>query len=120
MVLIKKKNELVLGGLFTVLFWACLFTVIPVLLMGMGAEPHFFKAYVMQTILYLVLPYMPTPGASGIAEVGCASIFVAFIPSNLIGLVVFGWRLFTFHLVLIIGGFFALREIGKNRSNEND
>ena len=94
--------------------------VIPVILDGLGVEPHYFRAYIMQTILYLVLPYMPTPGASGIAEVGSASLFVAFIPEKLVGLVTFGWRLFTFHLVLLVGGFFAFIEISKHRSNSDN
>ena len=94
--------------------------IIPILLGGLGAEPNFFRAYVMQTIVYLILPYMPTPGASGIAEVGSASLFIAFIPQQLVGLVTFGWRLFTFHLVLLVGGIFAFREISKHRGNNDE
>ncbi|MFW6268734.1 MAG: lysylphosphatidylglycerol synthase transmembrane domain-containing protein [Bacillota bacterium] len=102
-ILIGNKKALVWGGLCTIVFWSLLFMVIPVILKGLGAEPYYFRAYVMQTIFYLILPYMPTPGASGIAEIGSASLFVAFIPGKLVGLVTFGWRLFTFHLVLLIG-----------------
>ncbi|MFW5976305.1 MAG: lysylphosphatidylglycerol synthase transmembrane domain-containing protein [Bacillota bacterium] len=118
-IMAQKKKALFLGAICTIIFWSLLFMIIPVILEGLGVEPHYFRAYVMQTIFYLILPYMPTPGASGIAEVGSASLFVAFIPEKLVGLVTFGWRLFTFHLVLLVGGFFALREIGKNRSQEN-
>lgn len=119
-ILSQNKKALFLGALYTIIFWSLMFMVIPVILQGMGVTPNFFRAYVMQTIFYLILPYMPTPGASGIAEVGSASLFVAFIPSQLVGLVTFGWRLFTFHLVLLVGGIFALREIGKSRGNNNE
>ncbi|MCF8008909.1 MAG: flippase-like domain-containing protein [Halanaerobiales bacterium] len=116
-VLKKNKKGLIWGGFYTILFWSSLFMIMPVLLMAFGAEPHFLQAYIMQTIFYLILPYMPTPGASGIAEIGFASLFVAFIPQDIVGLVMFSWRLFTFYLLLVIGGIFALREISKKRSN---
>lgn len=71
------------------------------------------EAYIMQTLIYLVLPFFPTPGASGVAELGVASLFIAFIPGNYLGIVVFGWRFFTFYLLLIPGGILCLREISK-------
>jgi len=113
----KNKRGLFWGAFYTIVFWSSLFMIMPVVLIAFGAEPHFLQAYIMQTIFYLMLPYTPTPGASGIAEIGFASLFVAFIPSDIVGLVTFSWRLFTFYVILIIGGIFALREISKTRSN---
>ena len=106
-----RKGYLLLGVLLTVLNWSLLFLLLPVILYGLGGGAHFFQAYVMQTIFYLIIPFMPTPGASGIAEIGFASLFVSFIPGSLVGLVLFGWRLFSFYIVLLVGGYFALREI---------
>ncbi|HKL12700.1 MAG TPA: lysylphosphatidylglycerol synthase transmembrane domain-containing protein [Halanaerobiales bacterium] len=116
-VLRKNKKGLFWGAFYTIVFWSSLFMIMPVVLMSFGAEPHFLQAYIMQTIFYLMLPYSPTPGASGVAELGFASLFVAFIPSDIVGLVTFGWRLFTFYTILVIGGIFALREISKRRNN---
>ncbi len=116
----QYRGRLFMAEILTVLLWAMLFLVIPLILLGFGLEPYFFRSYVMQTIFYLVLPYTPSPGASGIAEIGFASLFVSFIPANYIGLVTFAWRFFTFYFVLIVGGYFALKEIGKTRSYENE
>ncbi|MFW6256535.1 MAG: lysylphosphatidylglycerol synthase transmembrane domain-containing protein [Bacillota bacterium] len=113
----NNKRVLFMAGFYTFLNWSLLFMIMPVILKGLGGGNHFLQAYVMQTIFYLVLPFMPTPGASGIAEIGFASLFVSFIPGNLIGLVMFGWRLFTFYFMLLAGGIFVFREIGKMRSN---
>lgn len=112
----KYKGRLLLAGLCTVFYWSTLFMIIPLTLKGLGLQPYYFRSYVMQTIFYLILPFMPTPGASGIAEIGFASIFVAFIPGSLIGLVTFIWRFISFYIILLIGGFFAFREIGWKRS----
>src|SRR6056297_1737357 len=116
-ILRKNKKSLFWGDFYTIVFWSSMFMIMPVVLMSFGAEPHFLQAYIMQTIFYLMLPYSPTPGASGVAEIGFASLFVAFIPSDIVGLVTFGWRLFTFYTILVIGGIFALREISKRRNN---
>ncbi len=111
----QYKFKLLLSGLCTFVYWSTLFMIIPIILTGLGLEPHFFRAYIMQTIFNLVIPYMPTPGASGIAEVGFASVFISFIPKGLIGIVTILWRFITFYLILVIGGFFVLRELGWKR-----
>ncbi|MFW6022492.1 MAG: lysylphosphatidylglycerol synthase transmembrane domain-containing protein [Halanaerobiaceae bacterium] len=113
--LIEHKMKVFWTAVSTIIYWTAIFMIIPVILMGMGYEPYFFKAYVMQTIFNLIIPYMPTPGASGIAEVGFASIFISFIPRGIIGIVTFMWRFATFYLILVIGGFYAIRELGWKR-----
>jgi len=121
LVILKKyKGRLILAGIITILFWSSLFLIIPLTLQGLGLEPHYFRSYVMQTIFYLILPFTPTPGASGIAEIGFASLFVSFIPGNLIGLVTIIWRFLTFYIILLIGGVFALREIGWKSDQKNE
>ncbi|ACL69743.1 lysylphosphatidylglycerol synthase transmembrane domain-containing protein [Halothermothrix orenii] len=117
--LAKYKGRLLLAGLCTALYWSTLFMIMPIILGGLNLEPHFFRSYIMQTIYYLVIPYMPTPGASGIAEIGFASLFVSFIPGDLIGLVTCIWRFITFYVVLTVGGIFALREITRSRGQES-
>lgn len=108
------KLELFVAWLFTAIRWSLMFIIVPLILLGMGLDPHFFRAYVMMTLIYLILPYMPSPGASGIAEVGVASLFVSFVPGSYVGLVTFAWRLFTFYAVLMVGGPIALKEIGRS------
>ena len=119
-ILVQNKIKLFQAALCTVAYWGLMFLVMPLVLIGLGLEPNFIRAFVMQTIIYLILPYMPTPGASGFAEVGFASLFIVFIPKNMIGLVTFGWRIYTFYLVLLVGGIIALKEINSNRSYENE
>ncbi len=117
--LTHHKVKVLFAIISTVIYWSSLFLIIPVILKGLGYDPHYLKAYVMQTIFNMVIPYMLTPGASGVAEVGFASIFIAFIPKGIIGIVTFLWRFITFYFILIIGGFFALRELGWKRRKSN-
>lgn len=114
-----NKVKMSLAFVLTILYWGTIFTIIPLILIGFGLEPHFFRSYIMSTIFYMVIPYMPTPGASGIAEVGFATLFVSFIPAGIIGLVTFLWRFITFYLLLVVGGYFTLHEIGWKRRGNN-
>lgn len=109
----KYKGHLLLVALCTVGYWSSLFLIIPLVLKGLQLQPHYFRTYVMQTIINLVLPYMPTPGASGIAEISFASLGISFIPQNFIGLVTFIWRFCVYYLVLIVGGFLTMKELTK-------
>ena len=118
--LAQHKKSLLLAACCTFLYWSSLFLIVPVILRGLGYEPNFFQSYIMLTIFNLIIPYMPTPGASGMAELGFASIFVSFIPKGIIGLVTFLWRFASFYLILIIGGFFTFRELGWERRKEKD
>lgn len=117
--LVEHKSKVLLAAMSTVLYWSSLFLIIPVILKGLGYEANVIRSYVMQTLFNLVIPYMPTPGASGMAEIGFASIFISYIPRGIIGIVTFLWRFVTFYFILIIGGYFALRELGWKRRKGN-
>ncbi len=121
-VLAQHKKKVILAACCTFVYWSSLFLIVPVILKGLGYEPNFLQSYIMLTIFNLIIPYMPTPGASGMAELGFASIFVSFIPKGIIGLVTFLWRFVSFYLILIIGGLFTFRELGwkKRKDKENE
>lgn len=104
-----KKLELLLATVFISLFWIFYFMIAPVLLIGLGAKPYFVQAFIMQTIMFLILPYAPTPGASGVAELGFAAFFAPFVPIHLLGIVAVTWRLLTYYFSTIFGGMITLR-----------
>ena len=47
---------------------------------------------------------MPTPGASGFAELGFAELFSLIVPHGLLGLAVALWRFATYYFTLAVGG----------------
>jgi hypothetical protein len=109
-----KKSSLLLAAFFTIIFWVLFFIIAPVILLGLGVKPYFFRSFIVQTIFYLIIPYMPTPGASGAAEFGFATLFSSFVPSSLVGLLAIVWRFLTFYLVIIFGGVILFRMIAKS------
>lgn len=60
----------------------------------------------------MVSSYVPTPGASGAAELGFAELFRMVVPPALIGLAVARWRLRTYYFTLLVGGTLTLGRQG--------
>ncbi|GAI70950.1 unnamed protein product, partial [marine sediment metagenome] len=77
-----KENwiKLLLSTFYTIIFWSTFFLVAPMLLWGFNLNFNFSLVLVMQVIFYFILPFMPTPGGSGTAEAGFASLFSFFVP----------------------------------------
>lgn len=109
----EKRMELILGVVFTGLFWTFFFMIAPVILIGLGSQPNFVRAFIMQTIMFLILPYIPTPGASGVAELTFAAFFAPFVPVHLIGILAISWRILTFYMMIVFGSMIVLRELSK-------
>jgi len=112
-----KQNwiKLLLSTLCTIIFWGTFFLAAPLLLKGFNLNFNLSHVLVMQIIFYFILPFMPTPGGSGAAEVGFASLFSFFVPLHLLGLFVGAWRLIVFYFNLCIGAIILLTEIKKSK-----
>ncbi len=108
-----KENwiKLLLATLYTIIFWATLLLAAPLLLKGFNLNFNLSHVLVMQVIFYFILPFMPTPGGSGTAEAGFASLFSFFVPLHLLGIFVGIWRFIVFYFNLCIGAIVLLVEI---------
>jgi uncharacterized protein (TIRG00374 family) len=73
-----------------------------------GIQLDFALVIALQVLIFFLLPFLPTPGGSGAAEVGFASLFSFFVPAHLLGIYVGGWRLFTYYLNMLIGALLSI------------
>ena len=78
------------------------------LLRKMDSEISAFQAFSLSMTVYLVMAYVPTPGASGGAEAGTAVFFSPFLPARVLGTFVVVWRAVTYYFTLLIGGTLVL------------
>ena len=117
-----KKNwiKLLLSTLYTITFWGTIFLVAPLLLRGFNLNFNLSHVLVMQVIFYFILPFMPTPGGSGTAEVGFASLFSFFVPLPLLGIFVGAWRFIVFYFNLCIGAIVLLVEIKRLKKKKQE
>ncbi|HKK83081.1 MAG TPA: lysylphosphatidylglycerol synthase transmembrane domain-containing protein [Atribacterota bacterium] len=116
--LLGHPTEMFLMFLYTALYWFLYFLIAPLLLLAMGIQLDYALIMIIQVLIFFVLPFLPTPGGSGAAELGFASLFSFFVPENLLGIYVGGWRLFTFYINIIIGALLSLVELRKWAAQE--
>ena len=97
---------------FSCLHLLCFFSVLPCLIWAVGLPVHFGEAVVVQGMFMFLLYFVPTPGASGVAEGGGAAIFKLLVPWNLAGVMAIAWRFFTEYLAIFMGGMVAVKLLG--------
>ncbi|MBN2027419.1 MAG: flippase-like domain-containing protein [Actinobacteria bacterium] len=101
----------------TALYWFTGFMAIPVAVVGLGYGSYFWKAIVAQLVVQILMPFVPTPGASGIGEVGFLFVYKSVIPdAGVAGLLTLIWRFIDFYLGLLVGGaafILIMRDFGK-------
>lgn len=89
-----------------------LFSVLPLLMRAVHLHPRYFDALLAQGMFTFILYFIPTPGASGVAEGGGAAIFSLLMPGNMAGVMTVLWRFFTEYLAIFMGCLVAIRMIG--------
>ncbi len=105
----EKRTGLLQGILYTIMFWAIEFSMLPVILVGLDQYPPILIMVAAQVLLMVVIVIPATPGSSGVAELGATTLFSVFVPTYLLGIVVLSWRAFTFYTNLLVGGFVSFK-----------
>jgi len=106
------KGGLFLGFIFTLFYWISECVTASLILIGLGQPPLFFESFVINLLLAILMMMPLTPGSSGIAEVGAASMYSLFLPSAILGVFIVIWRtvLYYFNIILgLISGFIIVR-----------
>lgn len=98
-----KHGKLRMLASFTMLLlqWMAKFSVLLVILDAFGVDFDVVQSYIRQWVVFVMMLFIPTPGASGGAEASFLLIFGKSIPSDLSFLIVSVWRLFTYYFVLL-------------------
>lgn len=101
--------------ILTILYWAAYVAVAPLILMGLGLSVAWLKVFVAQILFNLVQPLIPTPGASGGAELSMVFLFRPFVPAGYIAVFVATWRVLVYYSSLVFGGISFMRLISVRR-----
>lgn len=111
----KRKLIVFLSFIVTFISFIFFFSIALIILMGLGVEISNPIEVVNLQFLHAFLSFfMPTPGASGIAETLFATLFHKVCPKELLGIYAILWRFFTFYLGATIGGFLTLKIINRS------
>jgi uncharacterized protein (TIRG00374 family) len=85
---------------FSLIFY---FLTAPLLMKGLGIKAPFFEVTILQIIMTYAVNFMPTPGATGLAEGGAFAMFHHLMPQSILGVYVMAWRFFTGYLGIFAG-----------------
>ncbi len=99
----KRKPAFLKAYITTFLSLTFYFLTAPLLIRGLGIEAPFFEAMILQIILTYAVNFMPTPGATGLAEGGALAVFKHLMPKSVLGVYVMSWRFFTGYFGIIVG-----------------
>lgn len=91
-----------------------LYSVVPILFMGMGLQVDW--QYIMGRMIFLniLLYFAPTPGGSGIAEGGFVLLFSGFLPSGTVGIAAVAWRILAEYVPFAFGLYFTVKVFGRD------
>jgi uncharacterized protein (TIRG00374 family) len=106
----KPRDSLMIlaGAATTILVYVNKFLIAYFLLRAMGFEVDLLEVIFLQWVLYLVLYFAPTPGASGLAELSAVAIMGPLLPSAHSGAFVLLWRVFSLYIPMALGGILLL------------
>ena len=109
--LLKLRNWklLILIGLLTVTSVSLHLLMVPSIFYGMGVKVPIIKAVTLHILTQILFIYSPTPGASGVMELGGAFVFSSICPKPLLGIYTAIWRFFTYYLSAFIGGILTVK-----------
>jgi uncharacterized protein (TIRG00374 family) len=103
------KKGLFYGIAYTFVFWVVEFSLLVLILMGLSETPSIPTAFAAQVLMAVIMIVPATPGASGVAEFGAASLFSVFVSPSILGITVLAWRALTYYMNLLVGGFVSLK-----------
>ena len=99
----RGKSRFLLTMGITAVQWSCRYSVVSALAAFLGAEVDPVLFFLLQWVVFTVMLFIPTPGASGGAEAAFYLVYSALLPAPIVGLMTAGWRFLTFYLQLALG-----------------
>lgn len=114
----RGKSRFLLTMAITAVQWSCRYSVVSALAAFLGANVDPVLFFLLQWVVFTVMLFIPTPGASGGAEAAFYLVYSALLPAPIVGLMTAGWRFLTFYLQLALGAvlFGALTAAGSRPS----
>lgn len=105
----KRRLYSIIILMLTIIVYIPNYSIAPLILHALSIKTPYFDTILRQIFLLFAAFFFPTPGAAGIIEGGFTALFYSSVPKHLVGVFTILWRFFTYHLVVIIGGFLTLK-----------
>ncbi|MFK7935842.1 MAG: YbhN family protein [Saprospiraceae bacterium] len=93
--------------------WLSRFAILVVLVLALDIHENLLELFTLQWMVYLSMSLVPTPGATGGAEVIFYYVFKDLLPASLIGIIVASWRFLTYYFMMLLA-LLLLQMLGKS------
>jgi uncharacterized protein (TIRG00374 family) len=111
-----KKSRVAIALLFTLIGLGANSLIALVLLSGLNVEYHALNVFLVQFILFFITYFVPTPGASGIAEFSSYWLLSSLqVQPNILGIYTVMWRFFTSFIGVTVGGLVILSLVSQRK-----
>ncbi len=95
-----------------------IYATVPAFFTGLGDFTFdLYQVMGRMILLNLVLYFSPTPGGSGVAEVGFVALFSNILPDGVVGIMAVLWRFAAEYLPFLLGAFVSIRAFGADVMN---
>jgi hypothetical protein len=101
----------VLSFSLTALLYLNKFTLAWLVMRGLGGEGDYVMTLAVQALLHFVLFVAPSPGGSGIAEIGTGAFMAILMPAHLLAPFTLAYRFLLIYLPAAAGAVVLLREL---------
>jgi uncharacterized protein (TIRG00374 family) len=118
----RGKRAYLVAQLLTFGFFSSRFIAAYFILLGLGIPPEpdrfvavgppVFQVWLTQALLNFALYLSPTPGASGVAELGSNAMMSPWVHGPYIVPYLVAWRVLTLFLCMFVGGLYVFRYLG--------
>lgn len=92
----------VLSVLATAGQWLSRFAILVALVLALDIQENLLELFTLQWMVFLSMSFVPTPGATGGAEVIFYYVFKNLLPAGLIGIIVASWRFLTYYFMMLL------------------
>ncbi len=105
-----QLSRLILALSYTGLLYAVQVTMLWAVLRALALPTTIVEGAALSALLFFLLSFLPTPGASGLGEAIFVVVYSAAVPTHLLGVAVLLWRLFYQYLPAAAGAIVAVRQ----------
>ena len=89
-----------------------------VILLGLGVDADFMQVISIQVLIQFIIYFAPTPGGSGVAELGISVLFQKIVPVSVLSLFTLLQRSFLLFFPAIIGAFVMINFLQKQANQK--
>jgi len=99
----RGKSRFVIAVVLTTGLWGARCSVATAVLYGLGSEVDPVLFFLLQWVVFMMMVFVPTPGAALGAEASFGAVIDGFVVEGVLGILTAGWRFFSFYLPLLLG-----------------